>query len=174
MTLIGLVILVLGFNLITFGNGPVMIPLLQRELVDARGVLTVDQLLYAFAIARATPGQANMYVASIGYFLFGLPGAVATILAIILPGYAMLPLLRIYDRFHGQRDVAAFIDGLTAASVGLILAATVGLAPESLTEPISWLVFATAVVLLVTGRVPGIVAVAAAALGGLVFRTVLG
>jgi len=41
-TLIALIFL---FNLMTFGNGPVIIPLLQGHLVNERGVLTQEQLL---------------------------------------------------------------------------------------------------------------------------------
>src|SRR3712207_8122653 len=48
---------------------------LQARFVEEERLLTLDQLLYAFAIARVTPGPANVYVAAIGYFLHGLPGA---------------------------------------------------------------------------------------------------
>jgi len=66
VSLLELCALVFTFNALTFGNGPAMIPLLQANLVDRRGVLSTDQLLYAFTIARVTPGQANTYVAAIG------------------------------------------------------------------------------------------------------------
>ena len=66
MTLGELVLLVFVSNALTFGNGPAMIPLLERTLVEERQVQTTGQLLYAFAIAPVTPGQANDYVTSIG------------------------------------------------------------------------------------------------------------
>src|SRR5258707_604602 len=100
MSLWKLTLLIALFNLMTFGNGPVMVPLLQDHLVDGTRVLTVDQLLYAFTIARVTPGQANFYVASVGYMLYGMPGAALTTLAIILPGYVMIPLLRGYEQLR--------------------------------------------------------------------------
>ena len=131
----------------TFGAGPTMIPLLQENLVDSRQVLTLDQLLYAFAIARVTPGQANVYVASIGYMLFGLPGAILTTLVIQLPGYVMLPLLSGYERVQKSRAVKGFTRGLTSASVGLILAATLSIGRRSLTNPVAWVVFSLALVL---------------------------
>lgn len=43
--------------------------------MDEAGVLSLDHLLYAFAIARVIPGQASAYVAAIGYMLHGLRGA---------------------------------------------------------------------------------------------------
>ena len=141
MNLLLLAGLILVFNLVTFGNGPVMIPLLQKSLVEDYRVLTVNQLLYAFAIARVTPGQANMYVASIGYMLYGLAGAALCILVIVLPGYVMLPLLKGFEHFKNNRRIKGFTRGLTVTSVGLIFAATLQIAKSSLNSWIAWLVF---------------------------------
>jgi chromate transporter len=132
------------YNAMTFGNGPVMVPLLQADLVDRRGVLSTDQLLYAFTIARVTPGQANTYVAAIGYMLYGLVGALATTAAILLPGYLMLPLLWGYERVKAVRLVPSFTRGLTVASVGLIFAAALSIGRATLTGWVSLVVFAAA------------------------------
>jgi len=132
------------YNAMTFGNGPVMVPLLQADLVDRRGVLSTDQLLYAFTIARVTPGQANTYVAAIGYMLHGLVGALATTAAILLPGYLMLPLLWGYERVKAVRLVPSFTRGLTVASVGLIFAAALSIGRATLTGWVSLVVFAAA------------------------------
>jgi chromate transporter len=150
VTLHELVGLIFTFNLMTFGNGPVMVPLLQRALVAERGVLGPEQLLYAFAIARVTPGQANVYVASIGYMLFGWPGAVACVAALVLPGYTMLLLLGGYRRLRRAPRVRGFVKGLTATSVGLILAATVEIGRSTLVSPVSFVVCA-ATLLMVQG-----------------------
>src|ERR1700730_13053119 len=140
MSLWKLALLITLFNLMTFGNGPVMIPLLQTHLVDGARVLTEDQLLYAFTIARVTPGQANFYVASIGYMLYGMPGAIVTTLAIIVPAYIMIPLLRGFEHLRDSRWINGFTKGLTVTSVGLILAAVVQISRDELTQPIAWLV----------------------------------
>ncbi|HEX2914341.1 MAG TPA: chromate transporter [Chloroflexia bacterium] len=148
MSLFVLVGLIFLFNVMTFGNGPVMIPLLQTHLVDQSHVLTTDQLLYAFAIARVTPGQANVYVASIGYFTFGLAGSILATLAIMLPGYLMIPLLRGFERIKTTTIVKSFTRGLTTTSVGLILAATVSIGSKTLTNPVAWIIFPFTFVLL--------------------------
>src|SRR5260221_9324451 len=140
MSLWKVALLIALFNLMTFGNGPVMIPLLQTHLVEGARVLTEDQLLYAFTIARVTPGEANFYVASIGYMLFGMPGAVVTTLAIILPAYVMIPLLRGFEHLRDSRWIKGFTKGLTVTSVGLILAAVIQIARGTLTQPIAWVV----------------------------------
>src|SRR5437899_11852800 len=120
MSLWKLALLIALFNLMTFGNGPVMIPLLQTHLVEGTRVLSQDQLLYAFTIARVTPGQANFYVASIGYMLYGMPGSIVATLAIILPGYIMIPLLHGFELLD-SRWIKGFTNCLTGTFVGLIL-----------------------------------------------------
>ena len=149
MSLLSLILLIFTFNLLTFGNGPAMIPLLQAELVDKAKVLSIGQLLYAFAIARVTPGQANVYVASIGYFLHGLAGAVLATLAIQLPGYLMLPFIKIYERMRSVAWVGNFTHGLTVASVGLIFAATLSIGTKTLVGPIAWIVFTATLVMII-------------------------
>ncbi len=141
MSITELVALIFTFNVITFGNGPVMVPLLQNDLVEERAVLTQDQLLYAFTIARVTPGPANIYVASIGYMLFGAVGAALALLAVMLPGYVMLPLLGVHRRLQAIKAVQGFTRGLTTASVGLIFAATLDIGREILTSLIAWAIF---------------------------------
>jgi len=147
MSILRFILLIATFNLLTFGNGPAMIPLLESELVEKEKILSIEQLLYAFAIARVTPGQANVYVASIGYFLFGIVGAVLATLAIQLPGYLMLPFIKIYERMQSTAWVNGFTRGLTVASVGLIFAATLSIGTKTLTGPVTWVVFAAALVM---------------------------
>jgi chromate transporter len=144
VSLLRLCAVVFAFNAMTFGNGLVMVPLLQGELVERRGVLTGEELLYAFTIARVTPGQANTYVAAIGYLLHGPVGALATTAAILLPGYLMLALLWGVRRLGAVRWVPAFTRGLTVASVGLIFAATWSIGRRTLTGWASLAVFAAA------------------------------
>src|SRR5437667_11297007 len=124
MSLWKLALLIALFNLMTFGNGPVMIPLLQTHLVGGAGVLTQDQLLYAFTLARITPGQANLYVASIGYMLFGVPGAILSIAVIALPSYLMIPLLRSYEFVRGNPFVHGLTRRLASTAIGLLLPTT--------------------------------------------------
>ncbi len=147
MSLWKLALLIALFNLMTFGNGPVMIPLLQTHLVEGARILTEDQLLYAFTIARVTPGQANFYVVSIGYMLYGITGAIVATLAIILPGYIMIPLLHGYEHLRDSRWINGFTKGLTVTSVGLILAAVVQIARAELTQPIAWVVLLATLVM---------------------------
>jgi chromate transporter len=170
MSLWKLALLIALFNVMTFGNGPVMIPLLQTHLVEGSRVLTQEQLLYAFTIARVTPGQANFYVASIGYMLYGMPGAIVATLAIILPGYIMIPLLRGFEHLRDSRWINGFTKGLTVTSAGLILAAVVQIARGTLTEPIAWVVLVATLIMTQLLKWNIFVALAAVSCLGLLLR----
>ena len=172
MSLLELLVLIFTFNLLTFGNGPAMIPMLQADLVDRARVLTLDQLLYAFAIARVTPGQANVYVASIGYFLFGLPGALLATLAIQLPGYLMLPFIRLYEKLRSAAWVGRFTRGLTVASVGLIFAAALSIGARTLTSPAMWVVFAVTLGMIIVLKWNQMLSLLLASLLGIIMKLI--
>lgn len=140
MSLGQLLVVIFTYNLLTFGNGSAVLALLQHRLVDG-GVLNLDQFLYAYALGRVTPGQNNLYLASIGYMIYGWLGALAAIVAIQLPGYLVLPVLKGYERVRHQRSVQGFIRGLTAASVGLMFAVGFNISQEALTGLVPWIVF---------------------------------
>jgi chromate transporter len=155
-------------NVLSFGNGTVMAAVLQNAFVRQAHVLTNEQLLYAFALARVTPGQANLYVASIAYMMFGLPGAVLSIVVMALPSYLMIPLLRSYEFVRGNRAVRGLTRGLSSTAVGLILATTWSLSKDSLNAPVTWIVLGLALVLLIFTRLPTFVSLLLATGAGVV------
>jgi chromate transporter len=155
-------------NLLTFGNGNIMVALIQQALVQQAHVLTNEQLLYAFSIARVTPGQANLYIAAIGYMLFGLPGALSSIVVIAAPAYLMIPLLRSFQLLRGNRRVLSLTRGLGSTAVGLLLASTWNLSKDSLSSPVMWVVFGLALALMLFTRLPTVVSLLAAPCVGVI------
>ena len=64
----------------TFGGGYAMLPMLQRELVDARGWATESELMDYYAIGQCTPGVIAVNTATfMGYKKAGVRGAIAAI-----------------------------------------------------------------------------------------------
>ena len=155
-------------NVLSFGNGTVMAAVLQNAFVQQAHALTNEQLLYAFALARVTPGQANLYVASIAYMMFGLPGAALSMVVIALPSYLMIPLLQTYEFVRGNRAVRGLTRGLASTAVGLILATTWSLSKVSLNAPVTWMVLALALALLIFTRLPTVVSLLLASGAGVV------
>jgi chromate transporter len=132
---------IVAFNGMALGNGTVMLSLVRKTFVEDHPLLSADQLVYAFAISQVAPGQANLYVASIGYLAYGPLAGLIAILAINVPGALMIPVMRWYQRVHDIGAVRRFIAGLTSAAVGLIFASLVDIARQALTQPPCWVVF---------------------------------
>jgi chromate transporter len=141
MTLFDLLILLFFYTIITFGNGAVMFPLLDKELVQIAQVINRDQLLYAFAISRITPGQANLYIAAIGYLTFGALGALLSSITIVLPSFLIIPMLHGYKKFQNISYVTHFVQGITITSIGLIFSATATIGQDVLNGQIQLCVF---------------------------------
>lgn len=167
MSLLEMVFNIMVANVMSFGNGSIMLALLQRDFVEQSQALTNEQLLFAYALARVTPGQANLYVSSLGYMMHGFPGAIATQVAIAAPGYLMLVVLRGFRRFRDNQPVQRFVRGLASTSVGIMLAITLKLSLETLVVPFAWVVMGVALALLLFSRLPAVASLLIATLLGI-------
>lgn len=172
MSFTQLVFAIFAYNLLAFGNGSALLALLQHRFVHD-GILNLDQFLYAYALGRVTPGQNNLYLASIGYMVYGWLGACAAVLAIQVPGYLVLPVLKVYERIRSWRSVQGFIRGLTAASVGLMFAVAINIGRDALTGFIPWIVFLATLALVFLARRGFLVGMVGAAAIGLVLKFAL-
>ena len=155
-------------NVITFGNGPVMLPLFDQSLVQNMHALTREQLLYAYSIARVTPGQVNLYIAAIGYLIFGFTGAILSSLALVIPGYLMIPMMHGYHRLKEVEIVSHLIKGITVVSIGLMLSATVSIGQSVLTGLVPWIVFGSMILFTKVLKLNGFLSFALASIIGVV------
>jgi chromate transporter len=153
-------------NVATFGSGLATVPLLERTLVRDTDSLTLDQFLFAFTVGRVTPGPANLWVAGLGYMLYGLGGGLLSAAVIMLPGFAIVPLSAGYRRLEHLSAVRGFSRGLTAAVVGVMLATAAGIGRTTLTSTRSLLVCALTLTLLHRLRWNPLLAVATGAAAG--------
>jgi chromate transporter len=132
-----------------FGSGLAIVPFLYSGVVKEHGWLTDAQFLDAVAVAMITPGPVVITTAFIGYLVAGLPGASLAALGTFLPAYLMTIVPAPYfKRYGGQPDIAAFIDGVTAAATGAILGAVIVLGKRTLTDLPSWLLALSALLAL--------------------------
>jgi chromate transporter len=132
-----LLLLLFTANILTFGSGRVMVPILERALVYDTNAMGLDQFLFAFTVGRITPGPATLYVAGLAYMLHGALGATLAVIMITIPAYLIVPLHAGYRRLAGSGTVRGLGRGLTAASVGLILASTVDIGRDTLITPVA-------------------------------------
>jgi chromate transporter len=116
----------------SFGGG--VVAYLRSGLVTKRGWLDDKSFVELLAISQSLPGlnSTNMAIL-VGDRLRGIPGAIAGIVGMCLPGGLLMYAVGMVYREHGDHPMAtAALKGVAAAAVGLILATAVQLGKKSL------------------------------------------
>jgi chromate transporter len=122
----------LGF--INFGGPTGQIAIMHEELVERRGWIHEDRFLHALSFCMLLPGpEAQQLAIYIGWLLHGTAGGIAAGVLFVVPAAVMLLALAYTYAAHGDLAwVAAVFDGLSAAVIGLVLAATITVAARAL------------------------------------------
>lgn len=120
-------------GLFSVGGGLATLPFLY-EMSAATGWFTEQDILNLVAVSESTPGPIGINMSTyVGYITAGIPGAIVASLALTAPSVIVILLvIRVLDRFKGSPVVEGIFKGLRPASIGLITAAFLGVARESL------------------------------------------
>lgn len=132
---------------LVFGGGQVLAPMLYTEFVKKdsteervrpveftkKAYLNHDEFLTGYAIVQTLPGPVFAFSAFIGslsmreYGTFGeIMGAFMSALGIFLPGtFLIFFVIRFWDSLKKYRAIRASLEGITAASAGLIAASAI-------------------------------------------------
>jgi chromate transporter len=153
-----------------FGSGLAIVPFLYGGVVERFGWLTDRQFLDAVAVAMITPGPVVITVAFIGYLVAGPLGAILAAIGVFLPCYLFVIVPEPYfRRFAQNRQIKAFVDGVTAAATGAIAGAAFVLGRRAVVDVPTLLILAgTYLVLGRAKKVPEPLVILAAGLIGLV------
>jgi chromate transporter len=130
--------------------GLASLPVIHDALVTQHHVLTEEQLNQAVVITRSTPGPVGLYIVSVGYFVAGVSGAVAGWLAMITPALLVIPLVHFAGRYIERPRGKGALQAVVIASAGLLLAASIPLAHDALTDRVTIVIAAVSLVLLLT------------------------
>ena len=115
----------LKIGFVLYGSGYVLLAFLQRDLVDRNQWLTSQQLLDAVAIGQLTPGPVFTTATFIGYLLAGNAGALAGTIGIFLPAFLLVWLVNpLATKLRQSNWAGGFLDGVNAASLGLMAGVT--------------------------------------------------
>jgi chromate transporter len=139
-----------------FGSGLAIVPFLYGGVVEQFHWLTERQFVDAVAVAMITPGPVVITAAFIGYIVAGPIGAFVAAAAVFAPPYFIVILAApYYRRFSQNRQVKAFVQGVTAAAVGAIAGAAYILARRSLIDlPTVLIGITTLAILMSTKKIP--------------------
>jgi chromate transporter len=144
-------------------SGLASLPMVRQDLVLDRHVLTDAQLNTAVVVSRATPGPAGLYVVSVGYFVDGIPGAVAGWVAMVMPALLILPLLHFLGRHASHPRARSALQAVVLASAGLLWAVSLPLARAAAVDPLTIGILMVTIVLLVSRKVDSLVVIVGAA-----------
>jgi len=157
---------------VVFGSGLAIVPFLHGGVVQRFGWLSERQFLDAVAVAMITPGPVVITVAFIGYLIAGLAGATVASLGVFLPVYLFVVIPAPYfRRFAENRQVHAFVDGVTAAATGAIAGAAFVLGRRALFDAGTVAIcLLTLLLVLKVKRIPEPVVILTAGIVGLIAK----
>ena len=154
---------------LTFGSGLVIVPFLEKGLVQQTGWLTERDFLVAVAMGMISPGPVVITATFVGYLVAGFWGAVVATVGIFLPSFLLILIVApILMRYRANPNVQGFIKGAYAAAIGTILGACVLLGKIAIGDWLTALVALGSLVVLFRWKVSNPLLVAVTALIGLI------
>jgi chromate transporter len=154
---------------LTFGSGLVIVPFLEKGLVQSTGWLDERQFLVAVAIGMISPGPVVITATFVGYLVAGFWGATASTVGIFLPSFLFVLIVApILVRHRSQPDVQGFVKGAYAAAIGTILGAAVLLGKIAIGDWLTALIALGSLVVLFRWKVSNPILVAVTAVVGVV------
>jgi chromate transporter len=163
-----LLITFLKIGTITFGGGYAMIPAIRRETVAKRGWADEKEIAECIAISQTLPGAFAVNVSIfIGKKIKGSPGAFVACFALVFPAYLTILLILIFlGSIEDNIYIIGAFEGVTAASVALILVTTIQLGMNILKSKLAWVIASLTLVAIVFLTINGIYAILAGGIAG--------
>ena len=163
---------------LTFGSGLVIVPFLEKGLVQQTGWLSEHEFLVAVAMGMISPGPVVITATFVGYLvaarlggslLDGFWGSLVSTVGIFLPSFLLVLIVApILVRYRMNPNVQGFIKGAYAAAIGTILGACVLLGKIAIGDWLTVLIALASLVVLFRWKVSNPILVAATAVVGLI------
>lgn len=159
----------------SFGGGPAMIPMIQKEVVDKYQWLSQEELSDAVAISNSLPAPiATKLAGMIGYRVKGWQGALAAILGAVLPtALIVIFLSSILIDYAESHALQAMLKGVRPVVVILLLQSALQMGKSAFTsDKVTWLFGAAALasLFLWPSLNPAFLVIGAMLLGNFIFK----
>jgi len=137
-------------GLFSIGGGYAAMPLIQAQVVDQHGWLSLSEFIDVITISQMTPGPIGINSATfVGIKIAGIGGALVATLGCVLPScIIVLTLAHFYFKYQNLTAVRGVLSGLRPAVVAMIASAGLsillnasfagGTLPSSLAD-VSWI-----------------------------------
>ena len=165
--------LLLKTGLFSFGGAYASLVFLQEGAVEKCHWLTSGQLLDGVAMSVATPGPFMLFATFVGYLTAGIPGAIVATVFVFLPSFVFVLLgARYVEQVRNNRSIQAFLSGVSAAVVGVILVVSIDIARAAIVGLPSIVLAAIAFVCIVALKVDVAKVAAGAIAAGILYGVV--
>jgi chromate transporter len=159
---------------LTFGSGLVIVPFLEKGLVQQTGWLDERQFLIAVAMGMLSPGPVVITATFVGYLVAGFWGSFVSTVGIFLPSFLLVLIVApILVRHRTNPNVKGFVKGAYAAAIGTILGACILLGKIAIGDWLTALIAVVSLVVLVRWKISNPLLVAVTAVIGLIAFPIL-
>jgi chromate transporter len=154
---------------LTFGSGLVIVPFLEKGLVQQTGWIDEREFLVAVAVGMLSPGPVVITATFVGYLVAGFWGSLVSTIGIFLPSFVLILVVApILVRHRDNPNVRGFIKGAYAAAIGTILGACILLGKIAIGDWLTALVGLGSLAILFRFKVSNPLLVGATAVIGLI------
>lgn len=125
MLLLKLFFAFIQVGLFSVGGGYAAIPLIQEQIVEIYGLMTLEEFSDLITVAEMTPGPISINSATfVGMRLGGVPGVLICSIGCIIPSFCIcLTLAHFYYKYRSVSGVQVVLGSLRPAVVAMIASA---------------------------------------------------
>lgn len=125
MLLLTLFFAFIQVGLFSVGGGYAAIPLIQEQIVNIHGLMTLEEFSDLITVAEMTPGPISINSATfVGMRIAGIPGVLLCSIGCIIPSFCIcLTLAHFYYKYRTVSGVQVVLGSLRPAVVALIASA---------------------------------------------------
>ncbi|KAB3534781.1 chromate transporter [Alkaliphilus pronyensis] len=155
----------------TFGGGYAMVPIIQKEIVEKKGLISETEFLDIIAVAQSLPGAIAVNTSVfVGYKTVGVLGSVFALLGTVLPSLFIIIVLAIfYNYIKDINSIQLFFKGVRPAIVALIFMSAVKLAKAIDKTKFNYFIITAAFLAIAVLDIHPILVVIACACTGLIY-----
>ena len=125
MILLKLFFAFIQVGLFSVGGGYAAIPLIQEQIVDIYGMMTLEEFSDLITVAEMTPGPISINSATfVGMRVAGIPGVIICSVGCIIPSFCIcLILAHFYYKYRSVKGVQVVLSAMRPAVVAPIASA---------------------------------------------------
>ena len=154
---------------LTFGSGLVIVPFLEKGLVQQTGWLNGREFFVAVAVGMLSPGPVVITATFVGYLVGGFWGSLVSTVGIFLPSFLLILFVApILIRHRENLNVQGFVKGAYGAAIGTILGACVLLGKIAIGDWLTALIAIGSLIVLFKSKISNPLLVGVTALVGLI------